>query len=291
MEFTGLTLYLVPQEDWIAGSKVLDLPLYTIDQTSKYILKNAENLSAGDQSIILGDAYGASTFLQHMAANPRDIILRIGLNPNYAIGETPGSLRTELYTYMSPVRSRAVRLNVVGDDEISITGYISKMESDVFSQSTDVYVTIKCSMPFFRTTRQILTSPVGDTINQSFTVDAKGTAFTAFIFEIWPNQPIHGDITISADTTPEQLKLTNIAGLITQPSYDTIHVRTDVIDPHIIRRINGSPFEDDGDNLINYLTYDSNFFVLPPGQSTITIDLPNPYTLNSLILVEYYWGV
>lgn len=292
MELTGVELQIYPRPDGSPGGKTLHFPLYAITPTTKYILKRAEGFSDADQSIILGDAYGASTFLQHMSANPKDIVLKIGLNPDYISGETPGALRRELHSYMGGIASRPVLVRAVGESRsMTIEGYISKIESDIFSESTDVFVTVKCSTPFFIDTRQIVTSPVNDYITGSFNINPQGTAFNTFIFEILPDQNAPYDMTISASTVPDTLHLVSTSALFDPLTSDTIHVRTVFSDPQITRRINGSPFENDWENLVNYLTYDSKFFVLPPGPATITIDLPHSYQLKSLILVEYYWGV
>lgn len=289
MKVTGFKLYFVSDTTTFG---TMDLPLYNIPDTSKFIVKNIEGLDSPDQTILLGEGYGSSAFVQNISAKPRQIKIQLGLNPNYSAGEAPGSLRDTIYSYMSATRDRWVQFNVIGDtNEFSISGYISRIESDLFSVSSDVYITITCLSPYFQTTTQVVSYGNPVTVTQNYTVTTDATAFASFIMEFRPNQPWYQEMTISANTTPENLHIITTGGFYTSYSSDSIYLSTELGSPTFHRRNGGSPFENDRVNLVGGLTYESKFFVLPPGQSTINVDLPGPIQIMSLILLEYYWGV
>lgn len=89
------------------------------------------------------------------ARQPRDrqLVVRIGLNPDYVAGDTPSDLRAYLYGMLTGDASNAqvtTFLMVDAATELFRTeGYVSKIENNPFSKDPEVAVTIECMGPYF----------------------------------------------------------------------------------------------------------------------------------------------
>jgi hypothetical protein len=104
------------------------------------------------------------------ARQPRDrqIVARVGLNPDYSAGETPADLRAYLYGMLTG-NSDGPAVSVIVMDGVSTelfrtVGYISKMDNNPFTKDPEVAITIDCLSPYFhsQTPRQPITD--GDTV-------------------------------------------------------------------------------------------------------------------------------
>lgn len=147
---------------WAAAESVLaatHFATFSLNQThptESYILRQAVGL---DVESVVPQVYGGysnpngvgDTF-RHMAFKPREIAMRVKLNPQWASGETPSSLRSSLYRMISYSRSGMVELRfmLAGTSVAYIQGFITKLESSLFSDETEVSITISCPFPFLQ---------------------------------------------------------------------------------------------------------------------------------------------
>lgn len=83
---------------------------------------------------------------------PRDIVIRIVLNPHREIGETYSSLRDRLYRAISSVRGGQIdiRFNTGIPWFAYIKGFITKFEVPHFQKTSEAQITIKCEDPIIR---------------------------------------------------------------------------------------------------------------------------------------------
>lgn len=83
---------------------------------------------------------------------PREIVIRVILNPRFHLDENYSDVRDELYRYISRSRTRLVSLHFKsGPTTVSkIDGYISKLEAAHFTKLPEVQITITCDDPIFR---------------------------------------------------------------------------------------------------------------------------------------------
>lgn len=130
------------------------------DRTNPYILKRVEGLNP-DEII---RTYTDGPAFYRLRPKEKKISLHIKINPNYKENVSIGELRDFLYnlvafntkavTWNSDTRLQFRFLN--GTEYIaSIFGVVSKIDTDIFSNSSDLILTVDCDDPFLRSTEQI----------------------------------------------------------------------------------------------------------------------------------------
>jgi len=143
-------------ESTLAATQFATLSLNQADPTESYILRQALGL---DVDGVVPQVYGGYSnpngvgdIFRNMALKPREIALRIKLNPQWASSETPSSLRAQLYRMIAYSRSGMVELRFMlgGVSQAYIQGFITKLESSLFSDETEVSITILCPYPFIQ---------------------------------------------------------------------------------------------------------------------------------------------
>jgi hypothetical protein len=87
-----------------------------------------------------------------MRVKQRNIVLKLRLNPQLQDGETPSSLRDNLYKVIAKGRTGLVDLRLMNEGEpvAHIYGMVNKFEVDIFSPEPAVQLAIKCEDPIFR---------------------------------------------------------------------------------------------------------------------------------------------
>jgi hypothetical protein len=117
-----------------------------------YILSDATGLDAEE---IVPQFYGTygNNFLFDMRLKPRQISLRIKINPDYDNGEHPSTLRDELYKAIANSRAGLILLEFMDGADVAgyITGSVRKFETSIFSNDPEVAITLMCDNPMIMT--------------------------------------------------------------------------------------------------------------------------------------------
>ena len=103
-----------------------------------------------------GEAYTGSL------VNSRNIILTIGLNPDWADWSME-SLRRMVYTYFMP--KLQTKLVFESNDEfppVEISGYVESVEPNIFSKDVEVQVSVICPDPYFIAVDPIVVSGISN---------------------------------------------------------------------------------------------------------------------------------
>lgn len=151
----------------IASAAEIDVPSVefasmTLDKasiTESYIIKQAFGLDVDEIFTQFAGGYThpittvRDTF-HNQVMKPRDITLRIKLNPQYDLGETPSELRENLLRGIAYSRTGLTELQMMKDNVVIavVRGHITKFESSLFSEDPEVQIHINCPFPY-------LTSP------------------------------------------------------------------------------------------------------------------------------------
>ena len=133
---------------------------FTLEQTSprdSYILRGITGLDVDDLTPQLHST-GRVTNKRFVQVKPkaREITMRVILNPNpnppSGIPETASELRNKLYTLISSYRTSQIRLGFLEQayEQVFIEGFITKFESNLDSQISEVTITVRCDYPYFR---------------------------------------------------------------------------------------------------------------------------------------------
>ena len=128
-------------------------------------------------------ATGRGELYQGASTGKRNIVLTLGLNPNWN-DQTISSLRQLLYKYLLP--EQWTRLRFFSDDlpTVEIAGVVETFEPNIFSQDPEIQISILCPKPdFVDVDATFLAGTVGDGSTE-LEIDYIGTVFTGFEFRV-----------------------------------------------------------------------------------------------------------
>ena len=123
------------------------------DVRNPYILKGITGLDADE---IVPQFYGqgadSGANFNDMTLEPREIVMKIGLNPDYRIGHHPADLRGHLYRAIASNRRGTIQLRFNEDSATvgAITGFVTKFESPIGNKDVEVTLTMRCDDPIFK---------------------------------------------------------------------------------------------------------------------------------------------
>jgi hypothetical protein len=119
---------------------------------------------------------------QGSSVGKRNIVLTIGLNPNWAT-QTIEGLRSILYSYFMPKSKIRLEFSGTHIPKVQITGYVESCEPNIFSKDPEMVVSIVCPSPHFTAvTATTVTGNSVSAISSSRTdIEYQGTAETGFL--------------------------------------------------------------------------------------------------------------
>lgn len=127
-----------------------------------YTVKSIRGLDADDINRRFYTSAIEGTTLEELGSDPvlfhelfldqRQLVVFVGLNPDWEDEETYSDLRDRLYKMIASSRSGKLKLQFFDGEtgKAQIEGYISKFEAGLFSRSPEVQFTIDCPDPFLR---------------------------------------------------------------------------------------------------------------------------------------------
>lgn len=133
--------------------EALNFRLAPAKKTGQYQIRQIVGLDADEinQRFYVGGQNKESKYYEAYL-KPREIVMRVILNPRFNLDENYSDVRDELYRYISKSRSRQLSLHFKsGTTAVSkIDGYISKFEAVHFTKLPEVQITITCPNPIFK---------------------------------------------------------------------------------------------------------------------------------------------
>lgn len=164
---------------------------------SENITLNIDNAHPSDEYLFLGaDGFGPTEVgvvmtngvLQSRLPQDREIIIRVGPNPDYSINQTVSELRDKLYSLLTgPLDSK---IFVTFYDELDAfcyaEGYVSKVEIVIFDEEPIVQITIPCRTSYLTSFQQVEFSNLNKSL---FGVENTGTEITGFEFGVQFTSP------------------------------------------------------------------------------------------------------
>lgn len=187
------------------GAEVLDFPFRGGD---RFIFKGADGLGPTEVQISLANTrYGVH--YQSRRPQHRQVRIRLGLDPDYFVGETVDEMRTEIYGLLTPRYGRPCSLQFLNDDDVQATvdAYIKAIDPVFFSQENEVQLSFEClSEDLFAEADEtlvpeIVTDPSAEEGETFFEVTNRGTSYSGFRATFKFDQPSTGEIQIS-DSDP-----------------------------------------------------------------------------------------
>lgn len=272
MKFTSIRL---------EGVSDIELHLANASISDPYILKSAEGLGPPEVNVFIAQTRNMDGYYKGRQAQYREIVLTIGLNPNYKDNIMVSDLRAELYGLLSAGSSDAMRLVIVNEDTnlMCATGYIKKMEIVPFSVSPEVQLTIASNQSCFQGLSEVYVdmksgSGVQDVVNQ-------GTAETGFVFQVTFTQ--NSDHFLLTDARNNIMliwypfQVDDILMVDTRPGSRSIRVWTVPTDNQI-------------KNILYALTQNSDWLWLYGGTNTLSF-IADIHRWDEFYYTPQYWGV
>lgn len=155
-------------------------------------------------------ASGRGEVPQGSSTGKRNIVLTLGLNPDWAGSQTMSSLRQQLYRYLLP--EQWTKLRIYSDElpVVDIEGIVESFEPNIFSQDPELQVSILCHQPdFIAVEADIHVEPIIDAWSPH-TFEYVGTVPTGFELQVdpttdtmlsgGPNEEYTGSLIITLDS-------------------------------------------------------------------------------------------
>lgn len=168
----------------LSGLQDVDLPVVGASPTDMFVLKNAD-LGPSEVDVSISRTPHQGGVYQNRQSQGLLPVIRIGLNPDYSIGETPSDLRNYIYGLLSPGVVDHVVLKIMLDDEIlyQVIGWVSKPEMVPFVKDPEVQITMNCLQAYYEGPEyvEVDTSDIDKVVP---TIPYSGVAESGFEMEI-----------------------------------------------------------------------------------------------------------
>ena len=144
MRFTKIRLTGLP------NSTTIEMPLVDVNPLATYVLKNISGFEPTPQNVAIARNRNMQGVYQGRTVTPRFPVVRIGLNPDYSVGQTVGDLRDILYGLLTPGIGDLITMEIINGSTVvaQCQGYLTKFEAVPFSKEQDVQFTMETLNPY-----------------------------------------------------------------------------------------------------------------------------------------------
>lgn len=261
----------------VSGLAPVEFPIVGALPSDPYILKSVDGLGPPEVDVFIsGRVY------QNRRPQNREIVMLVGLNPDFSVGQTAEELRTTLYELMNPGYQEFVAVYVMdGSTHLAMaTGYLKKIEVALFSKDPAVQITIACESPHLENYLTIHPDTASLSKSNPQIVNA-GDAPTGFYMEVIFTGS-HSSWTLNSSYAFKKMQFThNFA------SGDKLIINTREGE----RAIQLDPAGAGGvENLIASLSSDSTWLSLFKGTNSFSTSSTG-FNWGDVYFTPLYWGV
>jgi hypothetical protein len=170
------------------SSNTLVLSFRDPDSIEPYNVKDIKGLDADD--IIpqfIGSPGGSPSY--NLRQGSRIIVLKMGLNPNYSLGQSVSDIRDAVYKMIASSRKGKVQIQFRDAHSIVavISGYIAKFESERFTRLQEVQLTVLCDTTMLTAPEPVKVDVAYLDPRNTFIIDDLSTAPHGFTFTLYFN--------------------------------------------------------------------------------------------------------
>lgn len=166
------------------GASSVDFPIIGADASGPFVLKGADGLGPPEVTVRMGRTILEKAVYQGKSPTLRQIIVVVGLQPNWDVGQTAEELRTVLYGLLTPRYGQMVRCEIVHNGVVQAyaQGHVSKMEPAIFTKDPAVQITLDCDYGYLLGPNTIQQEPTQSTVGgiRAFDIENDGTAPSGF---------------------------------------------------------------------------------------------------------------
>lgn len=179
MTFTKIRLKWGPRT-----SDTITFRFDALNMFEPYLVKSITGLEGPDQVVSLSEIAEEGAGLQGVRTDDRQIVIQLGFQPDYSLGQSVEGLRRALYPMRNPKLRYKLTVQLLNEDETEIwqtTGRVSKMPTNPFTKDPEVQITINCLSPYWSSIGQYVHPNPSDISGQTtFTINNSGDATTGF---------------------------------------------------------------------------------------------------------------
>jgi hypothetical protein len=233
---------------------------------------------------------------------PREVAMRVALNPNFANNESYSDVRDELYKMVSATLTGEVIIyfNAGATAVAQLNGFITKFENAYFNALPETQITIRCEDPMMRGVAPIIydvdddaypdpiivdgflqapdtlsTAPHGFAFNGIYTAAGSGSVEGSSQFRL-------RDTAVRADCEWEFV-FSGGTGFLTG---DTLSFSSEIGEKELSGVLAGTPL-----SLVDRITTLSTWPTLFPGQNSIFFGHHDVFQIKHVEYYPAYWGV
>lgn len=149
----------------LVGLDPIDLHIQSAHPSDPYILKAADGLGPPEVDVAIATTIYSGGIYQGRRPQGREIVLRVGLNPDYGSYQTASDLREEIYSLLSPGygQDESVQIHIMNNDALvaQTLGFVKRIEVAAFTQDPEVQITIATLLPYFEAPEEYYQDPMG----------------------------------------------------------------------------------------------------------------------------------
>ena len=202
-------------------------------------------------------------FFQGSSTETRNIVLTLGLNPNW-LDQTMSNLRQLLYRYFMTESFARYRFFSDEMETVEALGMVESFEPNIFSDDPEIQISVICDRPDFVAVDD--TTITGTTSPDPVTVTYVGTVNAGFTLHIDGSGGYTGDIEVSNNVGP--LSQDFLVNDVTLNSSNNFELNSLHGQRHVHR------LSSDGDtNLLQKTTKSSTWPEFSPGDNSLVVRL------------------
>ncbi len=261
----------------LIGLSTVNLPIHNTRPSDSFILKAADGFGPPESAVAIAKTLEQGGTYLGRQTQTREIVLRVGLNANYKLNQTPTSLRETLYGLLTPTETDAIKVQFLKNDTVvAVTvGHVSRIEIVPFTKTPEVQIVIPCVESFLNGPEEIVHNTGS---KNPFIVSNVGSAQTGFAMELIFTASPTGFILIGPSNWRMFLDYPFVTG-------DVLAFDTRPGKRFITRRRGGNEI-----NLIHTLSRDSKWLILRGGDN-IFAPSTGAWSWGFVKYTPQYWGI
>lgn len=177
----------------------IDLPVIGSRPSDPYIVKDIDGLGPPEIDLFMSDTINQDIGLKGRQPQNRQIDIRLGINPNYAAGQSVSDLTTPLYTFLTPGAdfNAPNEIHIMdGDTVVAKTkGYFKRIGRVPFAKDPEIQLTMDCISPYLEAPDEIMVNTWDG--SGFFKVTNPGNAPSPFRMRLLLSANAPGGLTIS----------------------------------------------------------------------------------------------
>lgn len=263
----------------VIGRTTVDFPIVGALPSDSFICKGVDGLGAPKRDVAISETVDQGGQYQGSHVQYRQVVIRVGLSPNYAEEQTTETLRGTLYGLLSPGPSDIVDIHLMmGEDVVLKTrGPVETIDPVIFSKSPQVQIVIPClDAPLYGPDEVTVLAGVGAT--DDYVIDYEGSYPSGFKVDLLFAEDLPFFI-VTKDG--KEMRIDHFFDTDDQLTIDTrAGLRS------IVKTVGAVET-----NIIKDLSSDSTWLDLYPGDNNITTNNAG-YTWNyAARYTPLYWGI